>query len=75
MPYVITRLCEKCGACAEVCPVEAIEEGDDQYYINPDECIECGTCESECPEEAIFLDEDVPEEYKEDIAKNAAFFA
>lgn len=75
MPYVITNLCKKCGACAEVCPVECIEEDDEQYYIDPNECIECGTCEDECPEEAIFLDEDVPKEYEEDIAKNEDFFA
>jgi len=75
MPYVITSLCKKHGLCVEVCPVDAIEEGDDQYYIDPDTCIECGTCEGECPEEAIFLDEDLPEEYEEDIDRNAAFFA
>lgn len=75
MPYVIVGdLCQKHGLCAEVCPVDAIEEGDTQYYIDPDECIECATCEAECPEEAIFLDEEVPEEYEEDIDKNAEFF-
>lgn len=74
MPYVITSLCVECGTCAEVCPVECIEEGDDQYYIDPDECIECGTCEPECAEEAIFFDEDVPAEYEEDIDRNADFF-
>ena len=52
MAYKISDACVACGACKEVCPVEAISEGD-IYLINPDVCIDCGACESECPSSAI----------------------
>ena len=79
MPYVITRICERVGACVEVCPTESIHFVDDNkdwptYYINPDTCIDCGACAAECPNEAIFPEEDVPEAYQDDIKKNAKFY-
>ncbi len=47
MPYIITEPCigTKDASCVEVCPVDCIYEGEDQYYIHPDECIDCGACE------------------------------
>jgi len=45
------------------------------YFIDPDSCIDCGACEPECPESAIFPDDEVPEEYQDWIAKNAAFYS
>jgi NAD-dependent dihydropyrimidine dehydrogenase PreA subunit len=47
MPYVIAEPCltTKDASCVEVCPVDCIYEGADQYYIHPDECIDCGACE------------------------------
>ena len=79
MTHVITRLCIRDGACVEVCPVECIVPGfpEDEwplYYIDPDTCIDCGACVPECPVDAIFPEEDVPEEYQEDIELNAKFF-
>jgi len=53
MAYVITDACTMCGACKDVCPVEAIKEGDPKYIIDADECIDCGACAGECPVEAI----------------------
>ena len=61
-----------------VCPVDCIvklSEPDPkwpaQLYIDPEECISCGVCEPECPWEAIYEDEQVPEIFQADIAKNA----
>ncbi|HWD37844.1 MAG TPA: ferredoxin family protein [Fimbriimonas sp.] len=54
-----------------VCPVDCIYEADDQVFINPDECIDCGLCEPECPVNAIFVDSDVPPNFKEFIELNA----
>lgn len=53
MSYVITVKCTKCGACKEVCPVEAINEGEKTYVIDADKCVDCGACAGECPVEAI----------------------
>jgi ferredoxin len=53
MAYVISDACTKCGACAEVCPTEAISEGEKKFEIDPDKCVDCGTCEDECPVQAI----------------------
>ncbi len=81
MAYVITELCIRDGACAEICPVECITAGPEgdprwgkQYYINPDDCIECGACAPECPQDAIFPEDEVPEESKGAIAENRAFY-
>jgi ferredoxin len=76
MPYVIAEPCidVKDTACVEVCPVDCIYEGSDQYYIHPDECIDCGACVPECPVEAIFEDVSVPEQWHRFIQKNADYF-
>ncbi|HWR45032.1 DUF362 domain-containing protein [Sporomusa sp.] len=53
MAYKINSECIKCGACASVCPVEAISEDDTQYVIDPGLCIDCGACAAVCPVGAI----------------------
>ena len=42
MAHVISDECVSCGACAAVCPVEAISEGPTKYVVDPDTCIDCG---------------------------------
>ena len=76
MTYVIALPCVdvKDRACVDECPVDCIYEGDDQYYINPDECIDCGACEPECPVSAIFTEDSVPDGQESFTAKNRAFF-
>ena len=46
--------CTGCGACAEICPVDAIKI-DDIAIVDENECIDCGTCVEECPVDAIEL--------------------
>jgi ferredoxin len=72
MPYVITEPCigVKDASCVDVCPVNCIYEGEDQYYINPDECIDCAACESACPVTAIFHEDDVPRQWVSYVEKN-----
>jgi ferredoxin len=76
MAFVITSACigEKSADCFDVCPVNAIEEGTDQYYIDPKVCIDCGACESVCPVAAIFDVSFVPVEDIAFVRKNAEFF-
>ncbi|MGD2217183.1 MAG: ferredoxin family protein [Gemmatimonadales bacterium] len=76
MTYIIAQPCidVKDAACVDVCPVDCIYEGPDQYYIHPEECIDCGACVPECPVDAIFPDDEVPEEWNDFIAKNYTHF-
>ncbi|PWA13036.1 4Fe-4S ferredoxin [Pueribacillus theae] len=76
MAYVITSPCmeEKARECVEVCPVDCIHEGEDMFYINPDDCIDCGACLSACPVEAIYYEDEVPEEESKFIELNMRFF-
>ena len=53
MAYEINDECVACGTCAEECPADAIEEGEDKYAINQDACTECGTCMEVCPVDAV----------------------
>ena len=74
--FVITEPCigVKDASCVEVCPVNCIHEGGDQYHIDPDECIGCSACAVVCPVNAIYDEDDVPEQWRPYVAKNAAFF-
>lgn len=76
MPYVITSGCidEKAAECVDVCPVDCIEEGPDQFFIEAHICIECGACEVACPVGAVFYDTDVPDEEKHMIQKAEDFY-
>src|SRR5437016_14385666 len=76
MPFVIAEPCigVKDKSCVEVCPVNCIYEGEDQYYIHPDECIDCQACEAACPVQAIFPDNGVPEKWQSFIEKNRTHF-
>jgi NAD-dependent dihydropyrimidine dehydrogenase PreA subunit len=76
MTYIIAQPCidVKDASCVEVCPVDCIYEGEDMYYIHPDECIDCGACEPECPVEAIFEEDYLPEKWKEYTQMNADWY-
>ena len=84
MAYIIIEPCigVKDQSCVDACPVDVIhphtgEAGFDdepQLYIDPDDCIDCGACEPVCPVSAIFAESDVPEQWQDYTAKNAAYY-
>jgi len=51
--YVISDLCDGCGVCVPICPVNAISIVEGKAKIDPFQCTGCGACISVCPKEAI----------------------
>ncbi len=51
--FVIPELCNGCGDCVKICPVNAITMEAEKAAINPFMCIGCGACIPVCPKEAI----------------------
>lgn len=78
MAYIIAEPCVdvKDASCVAVCPVDCIHgtDADNMLYINPDECIDCGACVPECPVSAIFPEDQVPEQWRQYIEMNYAYF-
>lgn len=55
MPAIVAKeTCTACGACVEVCPVEAITMPE-KAVIDAETCTEYGVCVDECPVDAISL--------------------
>jgi Fe-S-cluster-containing hydrogenase component 2 len=52
-PTVNKDECTGCGACTDVCPMEAIELVEGIAQIDNDNCSNCRACVDECPVEAI----------------------
>ncbi|GAA0322591.1 ferredoxin family protein [Bacillus carboniphilus] len=77
MAFVILEPCieEKAGECVEVCPVECIEKGEDQFFIDPEICIDCGACESVCPVSAIVHEDELTDDDFKYLEKARAFFS
>jgi NADH:ubiquinone oxidoreductase subunit F (NADH-binding)/NADH:ubiquinone oxidoreductase subunit E/NAD-dependent dihydropyrimidine dehydrogenase PreA subunit len=48
------ELCDGCGSCVEVCPVDAIvgREGE-THSVDLERCTHCGECLSSCPTDAV----------------------
>jgi ferredoxin len=47
--------CIGCGACAEICPVEAVKMTEDKPRVDPQWCIGCGVCAVQCPAGVISI--------------------
>ncbi|PAV07070.1 4Fe-4S binding protein [Methanosphaera cuniculi] len=52
---IIKEFCMYCGACAGVCPVDAIEVEELKIVIDEEKCTKCGLCVKTCPIEALEL--------------------
>ncbi len=47
--------CIGCGACADICPVDAVKMVEDKPQVDPDWCIGCGVCAVQCPAGVISI--------------------
>ena len=57
MAAIVNKIkCDGCGACADICPANAIKIEQKKAVVSG-ECVECGACINECPNEAISLPE------------------
>jgi len=65
---------EKAADCVDVCPVDCIEFGSEQYFINPNLCIDCGACETACPVEAIYHEDELQDEDQIFFEKDKKYF-
>jgi len=53
--HYITEDCINCGACDDVCPVDAISEVGEIHVIDQDLCTDCGACDDVCPVDVILI--------------------
>jgi NAD-dependent dihydropyrimidine dehydrogenase PreA subunit len=76
MTYVIGSACVDVmdKSCLRDCPVDCIYEGARALYINPNECVDCGACKSICRMKAIYYETDLPQDQRQHLGDNAAFF-
>lgn len=55
-PFVHLNECTGCGACVEICPVNAIRIENEKSVIDKTVCVGCAGCIDVCPHEALFVD-------------------
>lgn len=53
MIIVNEKLCDLCGTCVAVCPVDCIELTEFDLLIDNDVCINCDVCVKICPFAAL----------------------
>ena len=47
--------CVGCGACVEICPVDALTLEDDHAKVDQQWCIGCGVCAPKCDYDAVHI--------------------
>jgi len=53
-PMIHSNLCGKCGTCAQMCRMQAINHlHNGNYEVFLDYCVGCGVCSQVCPNGAI----------------------
>ena len=79
MAFVITGacVCVKDKSCVATCPVDCIvgTQSDPMLFIDPSLCIDCAACAPVCPVKAIYSEAEVPQDQKEFIEINRAYFS
>jgi ferredoxin len=68
--------CVGCGACAQICPFDAIEVVAGRAVIDRERCMGCGVCVAKCPQDALGLERDPeksePLSIREMVARDAS---
>lgn len=62
MLVIDVQRCSACGACIDVCPVDALALKQEILVVDHENCIECGACIGECPESALSIDDRIANE-------------
>ncbi|MDD5005242.1 MAG: DUF362 domain-containing protein [Candidatus Omnitrophica bacterium] len=60
-PKIISKKCVMCGACINICPVNAISQKEEKAFIDSKVCVGCGECLCACLYDAVAVN------WKEDI--------
>ncbi|MDD6285400.1 4Fe-4S binding protein [Candidatus Methanosphaera massiliense] len=53
---IVKDICMYCGACAGVCPTNAIQVQELTVVVDDDTCTKCGICVKACPIDALELE-------------------
>jgi Pyruvate/2-oxoacid:ferredoxin oxidoreductase delta subunit len=61
--------CIGCGACAEICPVDAVKMVEDKPRVDQDWCIGCGVCAIQCPANVISIKRRLEHKGPQDFAQ------
>ncbi|MGW8301159.1 MAG: 4Fe-4S binding protein, partial [Desulfobacterales bacterium] len=61
--------CIGCGACADICPVEAVKMVDDKPRLDQGWCIGCGVCAIQCPTDVISIKRRIENKGPQDFAQ------
>ncbi|NQT65152.1 MAG: 4Fe-4S binding protein [FCB group bacterium] len=57
-PKIDLELCDRCGLCQNVCPVDAISIYKNKIEIDENHCIYCNACVRICPLNALIIDDE-----------------
>jgi ferredoxin len=60
--------CIGCGACADICPVDAVKMVEDKPEVDPDWCIGCGVCAVACPTGVVSINRRLADQAPESFA-------
>ena len=61
--------CIGCGACADICPVDAVKMVEDKPRVDQDWCIGCGVCALQCPAGVISIKRRLENKGPQDFAQ------
>ena len=61
--------CIGCGACADICPVDAVKMVEEKPRVDQDWCIGCGVCAIQCPADVISIKRRIENKGPQDFAQ------